>query len=57
MIEQWMEEMASTDSEIVKARDQFRLRLVQAERLSLDLQDPDKQEELANTPPHLVGRR
>jgi hypothetical protein len=59
MVEEWMETCASTDQEVAKAKDQFRLSLARADKLARDLQNPDpaRQAQIANTPPHLVGRR
>ena len=57
MAEQWMEDTASTDGEVAKARERFRTELARADQLSRDLEDPTKAEMLANTPPHLVGRK
>ena len=52
-----MEEMSTADSEVAKARNRFRIQMARVERLIIDMDDPAKQEELANTPPHLLNRR
>jgi hypothetical protein len=57
MIEQWMEENATTPQEIAQARNNFRLELARADKFARDLRDPVRQAQIAATPPHLVGRR
>lgn len=52
-----MEEMSTVDSEVAKARSKFRIQMARVERLVLDFEDPEKAEEIANTPPHLLSRR
>jgi hypothetical protein len=59
MVEEWMESCATTDQDVAKAQNSFRLQLARADKLARDMQstDPVRQKQIADTPPHLVGRR
>jgi hypothetical protein len=52
-----MEEQAVAEQDVHKAKESFRTELARARKQSLDLEDPEKQAELADLPPHLQGRR
>lgn len=54
-----MESCATTDQDVAKAQNSFRLQLARADKLARDMQstDPVRQKQIADTPPHLVGRR
>ena len=54
LIETWREEGVIDAS--YEGREYYRKEMVKLGRLIEDLSDPTKQEELANTPPHLLNR-
>ena len=57
LIEYYLEESATETKEIHDARNQHRAQLLRVAKVVNDMEDPDKIEQLANTPPHLLMRR